>query len=293
LILLGEALLAGLILLPEIAPALLKEPLGWLLELLRLLLGLVYVLYVPGYLLQAALFARSGDLDATERTGLSLGLSVALVPLLALLLDRLPWGLHLWPVVFGQGCMNLLLAGAAAWRRSRLPDGEAYALDLRLHPRRWWAGMVGNQRRLFIFSFTTLAFAGLAAAWIFLVPSPDEFMTEFYMLGSGSRAEDYPRETQIGQTLQVTLGIANLERADHDYRLEIWAVDPWSAEQRQMVAQTEPFLIERGARREMPLTWRMPWPGDDQQVEFLLFIDEEHQPYRCLRLWLDVTGISL
>lgn len=293
MILLGGFLLAGLILLPEIAPSLLAGSLGWILKALRLLFGLVYVVFVPGYLLQAALFACVDDLDKVERVGLSLGLSVALVPLLALLLDRLPWRLHPWSVVIGQGSMILLLVAAAAWRRAVQPAGEAYTPDVRPHPRRWWAGLSVSEQRQFLLSVAALAFAGLAASWIFLVPSQDEFMTEFYMLGSGGLAEDFPHEAQAGQPLQVTLGVTNLERGDHAYRLEIWAVDPWSEGRRQLVSQTGPFLVERGTQREALLAWQMPWSGDDQQVEFLLFIDVEPQPYRSLRLWLDVTGRSL
>lgn len=293
MILLGGVLLACLILLPEIAPDLLAGSLSFILWALRLLLGLIYVVYVPGYLLQAALFACVDDLDIVERFGLSLGLSLALVPLLALLLDRLPWRLHPWPVVIGQGIMVLLLVATAAWQRTIQPAGQAYAPDMRTHSRLLWSELAVSERRLFLLSFAALAFACLAAAWIFLVPSQDEFMTEFYMLGSGRMAEDFPREAQVGPPVQITLGITNLERDDHAYRLEIWAVDPWSEGRRQLVSQTDPFLVERGTRREALLAWQMPWSGDDQQVEFLLFIDKEPQPYRSLRLWLDVTGMPL
>ncbi len=33
----------------------------------------------------------------------------------------------------------------------------------------------------------------------------------------------------------------------------------------------------------------MPWPGDDQKVEVLLFIDSDPEPYRQLHLQLDVA----
>jgi uncharacterized membrane protein len=73
-----------------------------LLQIVRLPLGLVYILYVPGYCLTAALFPAQEDLDGIERVGLSLGLSVAWVPVLALILDWLPWGLRLWPILLGR-----------------------------------------------------------------------------------------------------------------------------------------------------------------------------------------------
>jgi uncharacterized membrane protein len=33
----------------------------------------------------------------------------------------------------------------------------------------------------------------------------------------------------------------------------------------------------------------MPWAGDDQVVELLLFDGDGAEPYRSLRLWLNVT----
>ncbi|MBN1814156.1 MAG: DUF1616 domain-containing protein [Anaerolineae bacterium] len=47
----------------------------------RLFLGLLFVLFVPGYALQAVLFPRAADLDGPERLALSFGLSIAVVPL--------------------------------------------------------------------------------------------------------------------------------------------------------------------------------------------------------------------
>ena len=290
LILLGGLALGGLILLSELAPGLWAGPLGWLLAPLRLLLGLAYLLYAPGYLLQAALFAHADDLDGVERAGLSLGLSVALVPLLALLLDRLPWGLRPWPIVIGQAGLVLALLAAAAVRRAMLPADLAYAPDVRPHPRRWWAGLEKNERRLYGLALGSLLLAGLLAAWVFLVPSPDEFMTEFYLLGKGGLAEDFPRQAAVGEPLAVTLGLANRERQAETYRVEVWAQDSWDETRRQQVAAAGPFGLDKGESLEQPLEWQMPWAGEDQQVEFLLYAGDQPEPYRHLRLWLNVSA---
>jgi uncharacterized membrane protein len=181
-----------LLYLAQLAPTLA----GWL-SLLRIPLGLAYVLFIPGYLLQAFLFPRLDDLDGIERMGLSLGLSVALVPLLALLLDRLPWGLRFWPIAIGQCLLILLLLLAALahrWvliRRLTLPAAEVYAPNLRPHPAEWWHALEPLDRRLYL----------LAAAACSLPPSlppgyfssrPAEFMTEFYMLGKDGLLRTIP-----------------------------------------------------------------------------------------------------
>jgi uncharacterized membrane protein len=82
-----------------------------------MLLGHVFVLYVPGYLLQAILFPRVDELDRIERVALSLGLSVAVASLLALLLNWLPWGIRPWPIIVGQGSLIFCLMLLAVWRR--------------------------------------------------------------------------------------------------------------------------------------------------------------------------------
>jgi uncharacterized membrane protein len=285
----GLVLAGGLLLLGLIGWGEAGEGLSLMAQMPRLALGVVYVLYVPGYLLQAALFPQRSDLDGPERVGLSLGLSVALIPLLALLLDALPWGLRLWPIVLGQLGMIGFLLLVESWRRLRLPAGQAYEPALRWQPGLWWASLSVFDRRLYLFLAGALIAAGGAAAWVFLVSSDADFMTEFYMLGRGGLAEDYPRRGAVGELLEVTLGVKNLERSTLEYRMEAWAVDPWSGGRRALVGQSEPFTLEVGQQRSWTQAWAMPWPGDDQQVEFLLFRAGDEAPYRRLLLWLDVT----
>jgi len=80
LTLLGALLLLLLIAFPNLWP-------------LRLLLGILFVLFIPGYWMVTALFPRDDAIDGIERIALSIGLSIAIVPPIALILDRLPWDL--------------------------------------------------------------------------------------------------------------------------------------------------------------------------------------------------------
>ncbi|MFP3976163.1 MAG: DUF1616 domain-containing protein, partial [Dehalococcoidia bacterium] len=58
----------------------------------RIVLGILFVLFFPGYMLIAALFPRKESLDGIERVALSFGLSIAVVPLIGLVLNYTPWG---------------------------------------------------------------------------------------------------------------------------------------------------------------------------------------------------------
>jgi hypothetical protein len=65
----------------------------------RWILGSVFVLFIPGYVTVEALFPKGRELDGVERFALSVGLSLALVPLIGLLLNYTPWGIRLTPIV--------------------------------------------------------------------------------------------------------------------------------------------------------------------------------------------------
>jgi uncharacterized membrane protein len=267
----------------------LPPALAWPLNLARLALGLVYVLYVPGYCLSTALFPRHDDLDSIERAGLSLGLSIAWIPVVALVLNWLPWGLSLEAILIGQLVSIVALAAATVGRRERLPYGEAYSPEVAWRPGSWWRSVPSPHKRLYLLCAGAVLVAGLAVASVFLIPSPDEFITEFYILGQDGLAENYPRRAVVGETLSVTMGITNHEREAMTYRVEVWAADPRTG-QRISVNEAGPLALSSGETIMREITWQMPQAGQDMTVEFYLFAEgrEAGQPYRSLQLWLDV-----
>jgi uncharacterized membrane protein len=95
----------------------------------RVLLGLLLVLFLPGYSLIAALFPRRDDLDGIERIALSFGLSIAVVPLLGLALNYTPFGIRLVPILITLSVFTVLLALAAGVRRQGLPEGERFVVE--------------------------------------------------------------------------------------------------------------------------------------------------------------------
>ncbi|TFH46896.1 MAG: DUF1616 domain-containing protein, partial [ANME-2 cluster archaeon] len=94
----------------------------------RTVLGLPLVLFFPGYALIAALFPKKDDLDGIERTALSFGLSIAVVPLLGLALNYTPWGIRLIPILITISIFTLAMCTAAIMRRRGLPEGEEFSV---------------------------------------------------------------------------------------------------------------------------------------------------------------------
>lgn len=75
---------------------------------IRYVLGSVFVLLLPGYSLIKTLFPTK-EIDNIERTALSIGMSLALVPLVGLLLNYTPWGIRLTPVTLSLLSLTIIL----------------------------------------------------------------------------------------------------------------------------------------------------------------------------------------
>jgi len=92
----------------------------------RWVLGSIFVLCLPGYAMIQLLFPhRTSELDGLERFALSVGLSLALVPMIGLVLNYTPWGIRLGPVVASLSAFTVLCGVAGAVRGYRLEQASA------------------------------------------------------------------------------------------------------------------------------------------------------------------------
>lgn len=91
-----------------------------LLRPIRYVLGTIYILFMPGYSLVEVLYPQDRDLTPLERISLSIGLSLAVVPLVGLALNYTPWGIRLVPIVLSISLFTSLLLCLAAYRKYML-----------------------------------------------------------------------------------------------------------------------------------------------------------------------------
>lgn len=95
---------------------------------LRYVFGGALILYLPGYALIEALYPKrvdlrvgslqvKGELDELTRFALSIGLSLAIVPLDGLALNYTPWGIRLIPVAVSLAGITLALLVLALTRK--------------------------------------------------------------------------------------------------------------------------------------------------------------------------------
>jgi hypothetical protein len=82
---------------------------------IRYFLGVIFVLFLPGYSLIKALFPEK-EIDNIERTALSVGMSLALVPITGLILNYTPWGIRTTSITLSLLTLTIIFATAAVIR---------------------------------------------------------------------------------------------------------------------------------------------------------------------------------
>jgi hypothetical protein len=90
---------------------------------LRSALGIIFVLFLPGFAFIKALFpakvpikTSSENMDTIERVALSFGMSLALVPIVGLILNYTPWGISLTPITLSLLSLTVVFATVAVLR---------------------------------------------------------------------------------------------------------------------------------------------------------------------------------
>jgi uncharacterized membrane protein len=91
----------------------------------RYVLGSVFVLFLPGYSLIRAVFPSKVEIDIVERAAFSLGLSIALVPVVVLILSFSPLGIGLAPIILSLLPLTIAFATVAVVREHQIRAKEA------------------------------------------------------------------------------------------------------------------------------------------------------------------------
>jgi uncharacterized membrane protein len=302
---------------------------------LRVVLGLPFVLFVPGYAFIAALFPEAGEapttddesssgsdgtsvtgdrgIDGIERVALSFGLSIAVVPLIGLVLNFTPWGIRLVPIMVAVSGFTIVCGAVAARRRWQLPPEERFGV-----PYREWL-TAGRSELLEPTSRADAALNVLLVASIILavasvgyavaVPKQGETFTEFYILTENETgdlvADDYPTEFERGERKPVVVGVGNQEHETVSYsvvvQLERVNVTRVGNNTTATVLEREELDRLQTGALEHNETWHQEYgieptmTGDRLRVAFLLYRDAPPaQPtvdnaYRELHLWVNVS----
>lgn len=218
----------------------------------RFLAALPLLLFLPGYVLISILFPQTGrqpqaadsnrraslsaarNLDRVtipERLGLSVGLSIALVPLVALILEVLPvdaFGGVIVPTLVGG-----ILAGTAVGtaRRLQLPSNERFQVPTAAITATILGPVSGSMPRTERIATLALAvgliLAVVSVGYVFAVPQSGEQYTDLRVLTESTDGDltfsNYPDEVGTGDETEVVIGIDNREQTSQTYTVVVTA----------------------------------------------------------------------
>jgi len=216
---------------------------------LRVIFGLPFVLFIPGYAFIAALFPEAGTfetsddaaqdevtdpndrsgIDGIERVALSFGLSIAVVPLIGLVLNFTPWGIRLIPIMVAVSLFTVASTAVAARRRWALDPEDRFRVPWREWVREAQAELFEPASRtdaaLNVLLVASILLAVGSVGYAIAVPQQGEAFTEFYLLTENEDgelvADDYPTEFTQGESESLVVGIGNHEHEPTQYSVVV------------------------------------------------------------------------
>lgn len=246
----------------------------------RILIGVPFILFFPGYTLVCALFPRNQELDEIERVALSIGLSIAVVPLLGLLLNYTPFGIRLYPVLVSLFVFTFLMSVAAEYRRKGSNVGERFVPSFSMNVSRW--GELNRvNKTLSVGLVAGVVVSGALLSNFVAIPRVGERFTEFYVLGPGGKVEGYPTNLTLGENGTVILGVVNHEYEEVNYSIVVKLDN-------ETIGTIKDVRLKHEEKWEQNYTFTPEKAGDRMKLEFLLFREGLDEPYRSLHLWISV-----
>jgi len=249
---------------------------------LRIALGLLFIIFFPGYTLLSALFPKQGDLGNVERLALSLGLSIAVVPLIGLILNFTPWGIQLYPIAISIAIFIIVTSGVGWYRQRKLPEANRFSITIKASLPNW-TGMNKLDKGLSISLAVAIVAALACLGYVVATPKKNEKFTEFYVLNIEGKAEDYPSQVTLGEPVNIIIGVINNEHEPASYRVSI-AID--GVENSQVYIGT----LAHEEKWEERVSFIPQVVGKNSKVEFHLYKNSDTEPYfeDPLHLYIDV-----
>jgi uncharacterized membrane protein len=247
--------------------------------ILRIIIGLPFLLFFPGYSLILALFPKKNQITGIERVALSFGLSIAIVPLLGLVLNYTPIGITLESTLYSITGFIFAASIIAVLRLRLLVESDRFVIGVQ--PITLGLGGTRWDKALSAILIISILAAISVLGYTLVFPKVGEKFSEFYILGPEGEASGYPLEMTVGEEASVILGVVNHEQEKSTYLVEV-VIDGVS------LSKEGPFDLENDGKWERHLSFQIDRPGNDQKVEFLLFRNGQVNAYRSLHLWVNV-----
>jgi uncharacterized membrane protein len=266
---------------------------------LRILLGVVAILFVPGYLFRLVLFPSwwiREDTNQLETVVSAFVGSIVLLIITGLALDQTPWGVTALPIVVTITIISVVLAVTVALKRRRHVGEEA------------GLGSAGLRSRLAGWSRIELtggiATVGLVLVLLVVLSSPGVPQSDtqvgftemgLYTTGAdGERvADDYPTDLQLNDPAPLVVVVTNQEGEPQPYTL---VVTLERLDRSTMTVLEEERLnrwelqVEQGEERVVQHELTPTIVGEQLRLQYQLYRGQpQGDPYRETHLWVNVS----
>jgi uncharacterized membrane protein len=135
---------------------------------------------------------------------------------------------------------------------------------------------------LSIILIITIIIALAMVMYVIVTPKKGEEFTEFYILGTGGKAAEYPTSLSVGEIGEVIVGVVNHEYEDVSYLFRAEIDNRSIGEKRLQLAHNETL--------EFPFVFTTEEIGR-KKLEFKLFKENKtNETYRDLHLWIDINA---
>jgi len=278
--------------------------------LLRVLLAFPVIFFIPGYCLIAALFPKKGDIGLIERIMLSIGCSIAIVPLIGLGLNFTPWGIRLDPILIILTLFTWGMVLVAHYQRAVLPSEERFRIPFfaiagRIRQEFLPTEESGVDRLLSVVLTLVILVVIITTVYVITAPNDGERFTEFFILGENRTATDYPDLIISGLNYPMFVGVGNYEYQNITYTIETWILQTEfdNVTNTTSIIAMDPIdqlslTLTHNETKVIPYNLSVKKIGYNR-VEFLLFNESVPGPevsgrdrintsYRDNHLWVDI-----
>ncbi len=253
---------------------------------IRIVLGLLFIILFPGYTLISALFPRTEDLNGIERLALSFGASIAIVPLIGLILNYV-WEIRLYPILISISIFIIVISAISYYRQQKIPENERFHITLKASLPEW-TGIGKLDKTLSLCLLIAIIIALGSLGYVLAKPEEGEKFTEFYILGPDGKAEGYPNQILLGDPFTIVAEIVNHEHQPTSYTVKVMLDD---------IAKTEVNFgtLAHEEKKGQIINFTPDSVKEKQRVDFYLYRNSEDSPYFAdpLHLYIDVVTFSV
>jgi uncharacterized membrane protein len=255
----------------------------------RIPLGIILVLFVPGFATVSALFRYGKRISIITVVGISIGLSIATVPFLALFLHLLSVEIRPLSIALSLSIWILMWAVVGLMRRD-VRVGHDLQRQESLTRRSIFSGIRSVRPSLGTSLLATVLVLVVVLGYsVVSATTGHDIDTEFYVLGSDGQAQEYPRNISVDQLVLSQLGITNGDEGSRNYYVHVSTSDFANPEQSTSLTTVGPITVEKFSTAEPTILWSLNEPGSDKAVRFDLYRSGDAVPYRELVFFVNVT----